>query len=274
MAINPNTSVMPPFPGAPAPQENQNAGKGLAITALALAIVSLLLCWVPFVNNLVFGLGFIALGFAIAATVITVKRKSKSKGMSIAALIISVISIIGVIVSQIFYVSILDGVADSIEDAADGVVAVDDGEQAEVAEATTLALGKGAAIGNEYNVTVKAVDLDATKDILAMNQFNQDPEGQYVLIDLVTEYVGSEEGDPWIDLAVKLVGGDARQYGSSTCMASLEKEALTVPTLENGGVGEYQLCLDVPAEAIKDAKLFVEPTLSFDNDSRVYWAVK
>jgi hypothetical protein len=274
MAINPNTSVMPPFPGAPAPQENLNAGKGLAITALVLAIVSLLLCWVPFVNNLVFGLGFIALGFAIAATVITVKRKSKSKGMSIAALIISVVSIIGVIVSQIFYASLIDSVANSIEDAADGVVAVDDGEQAEVAEATTLALGEGAAIGDEYNVTVKAVNLDATKDILAMNQFNQDPEGQYVLIDLVTEYVGSEEGDPWIDLAVKLVGGDARQYGSSTCMASLEKEALTVPTLENGGVGEYQLCLDVPAEAVKDAKLFVEPTISFDNDARVYWAVK
>jgi hypothetical protein len=274
MAINPNTSVMPPAQGAPAPQENQNAGKGLAITALALAIVSLLLCWVPIVNNLVFVLGLIALGFAIAATVITVKRKSKSKGMSIAALIISVVSIIGVIASQMFYASLIDSVAKSVEDAADGVVAVDDGEQAEVAEATALALGEGAAIGNEYNVTVKAVNLDATKDILAMNQFNQDPEGQYVLIDLVTEYVGSEEGDPWIDLAVKLVGGDARQYGSSTCMASLEKEALTVPTLEKGGVGEYQLCLDVPAEAIADAKLFVEPTISFDNDSRVYWAVK
>jgi hypothetical protein len=274
MAINTNTSTMPPMPGVPAPQENKNAGKGLAITALVLAIVSLLLCWVPIVNNLVFGLGIIALGFAIAATIITVKRKSKSKGMSIAALIISVLSIVGVIVSQIFYASVLTSVAEAIEDSADGVVAVDENEQAEVTEATTLALGAGAAIGNEYNVTVEAVKLDATQDILAMNEFNQDPEGQYVLIDLVTEYVGSEEGDPWIDLSVKLVGGDARQYDSSTCLASLNKEALTVPTLENGGVGEYQLCLDVPAEAVTDAKLFVEPTLSFDNDSRVYWSVQ
>lgn len=58
------------------------------------------------------------------------------------------------------------------------------------------------------------MNLDATEDILAVNEFNEGPQGQFVLIDLSVEYTGSEEGDPWIDLGVNFVGSDARQYDS------------------------------------------------------------
>jgi hypothetical protein len=129
-------------------------------------------------------------------------------------------------------------------------------------------------VGDEYSVTINSVTLDGTADILAMNEFNEEPSGQYILVDVTAEYTGSEEGDPWIDLSVNFVGSDARQYDSSTCMAVLEKGALDVPTLENGGAADYQLCMDVPADAVEGGKLFVEPIISFDNDSRIYWAVQ
>jgi hypothetical protein len=165
-------------------------------------------------------------------------------------------------------------VADAVEEGADGVVPVSEEEQAQSAEAEVLELGASSMVGNEYDVTVDAINLDATDDILAMNEFNEAPEGQYVLVDLSVEYVGAEEGDPWLDLSVNLVGGDARQYDSTTCMAMLEQGQMDVPTLENGGTASYQLCMDVPAEAVKDANLFVEPLMSFDDDARVYWAAK
>jgi hypothetical protein len=177
-------------------------------------------------------------------------------------------------VSQLIFVAALNSVSDAIEEGSDGVVPLTQEQQSEAAETPALGLGESSAVGDEYNVTVNAVNLDATEDILAVNEFNEGPQGQFVLIDLSVEYTGSEEGDPWIDLGVNFVGSDARQYDSSTCTAVLEKNGSDVPTLENGGKGDYQVCMDVPAEAVQDAQIFVEPTVSFDNDSRVYWAVK
>lgn len=277
MGIETNSPSVQPMPAAPppaGPQQHKDAGKGLAITALVIAIVSLLLCWIPIVNNMVFFLGIIALGFAIPAAIISFKRRSKAKGMSIAALIIAVLSLVGVIATQAFYVSMIDSVAEAVEEGADGVVPVTEAEQEAAAEVPALALGTSSPVGNEYNVTINSVNLDAAADILAMNEFNEDASGQYVLVDVTAEYTGSEEGDPWIDLSVNFVGSDARQYDSSTCMASLETGAFDVPTLENGGMADYQLCMDVPADAVDGGKLFVEPTISFDNESRIYWAVQ
>ena len=276
----PSSSLPPVGPGvppegqsAPVPAGHQNAGKGLAITALCLAIVSLLLCWVPIVNNLVFFLGLLALGFAIPALVISVKRRSKSRGMSIAATVIAVIALVGVFASQAMYSSMLDDISKSIEDGADGVVDVAPKDQ-EKADAAPLAMGTASKVGDEYEVSVTGVNLNAGDAIAAVNEYNQPAKDQYVLVDIAVKYVGAEEGDPWIDLGVKLVGSDARQYSSSTCTALVEKQGTSVPTLENGGTGEYQVCMDVPAAATADAKIFIEPLFSLSNNQRVYWNAK
>lgn len=266
---------MPPAPpGYPQPQppRNPDAGKGLAISAVVIGAISVLLCWVPIVNNMVFVLGLVGLGLAIPALVISSKRKSRAKGLSIAGLILSVISLLGVLGTQAIYSSMLDNVVESIEDSADGVVESSEKEAEEATSSDALALGTAADIG-EYSVTVTAVNTNATEAILAVNQFNEPPAGQYVLVDVSATFNGSEEGDPWLDLGAKFIGADARQYDSSTCSVVLEKEVHDVPTLEKGGSAEFQVCMDVPAEALTDAKIFVEEGMSFDNN-RVYWAVQ
>ncbi len=48
---------------------------------------------------------------------------------------------------------------------------------------------------------------------------------------------------------------------------------MDVPTLTKGGAADYQVCMDVPTEAMAGASVFVEETLSF-NDSRAYWGVQ
>lgn len=107
-------------PGYGGPPPNQEAGKGLAITALVIGSVSLLLCWVPLVNNLVFFLGLIGLGFAVPALVVSVRKRSRSKGMAIAALILLVLSLVGVLATQALYGEFFDEISRSIEDASDG----------------------------------------------------------------------------------------------------------------------------------------------------------
>lgn len=265
----------PGFPpvGPPQQADSRNAGKGLAITALCLAIVSLVLCWVPIVNNLVFFLGLLALAFAVPALVISLRKRSSARGMSIAATVIAVVSLVGVLASQAMYSSMIDSVGKSIEDASDGVVEAAPQEQ-EKADAGALALGVPAAVGSEYQVTVKSVNLNAGEVLAAVNEFNAPATQQYILVDVAVTYTGAEEGDPWIDLDVRMIGSDARQYSSTTCTATVERSGFDVPTLENGGSGEFQVCMDVPAAALESAKIFVEPTFTLQDGQRVYWNAK
>ncbi|MFZ3417197.1 DUF4190 domain-containing protein [Arthrobacter sp. 3Tela_A] len=245
-------------------------GKGLAVTALVLGIVALALCWVPVLNNVFLFVGLAGLGFGIAALVVASKRRAP-KGMPIAGLILSVLSIIGVFATQALYTAAIDSVVESIEDSSDGVVAAPEAEQQEAA-AESLALGSSAEVG-EYTVTVTGVNLNGNDQVMAANQFNEPPAGQYVLVDLAVVYNGSEEGDPWIDLTTEFAGSDARQYSSSTCTAVSPNPAHEVPTLTNGGAGNFTVCFDVPVEAMTDAKILVESLFSL-RDDRVYWAAQ
>jgi len=210
------------------------------------------------VNNLVLFLGLLALGFVIPALVISIRKRSKAKGISIAALIIAVVALVGVLASQAMYSSMLDGISKSISDSADGVVDTAPKDQKE-ADAAALALSAIAKVGNDYEVTVTSVNSNAAEVIAATNQFDEPAKGQFVVVDISVKYVGAKEGDPWIDLSTKFVGSDARQYSTSTCMAVLEKPCMSVPTLHNGAIADYQVCLNVPAEAVADGKVFVEP---------------
>lgn len=251
---------------------NPDAGRGLAITALVIGLVSLLLCWVPIVNNLVFLLGLIGLGFAIPAVVIAVRNKSRSKGMSIAGLILVVLSLVGVVATQAYYGHVIDEVTESVG-GSEQPAADDTAEAADSSHAgQTEALGETARVG-EYNVTVTGVDTNATQEVLAVNPLNDDPAGQYVLVDLTVEYVGNEEGDPWLDLETKFVGTDAKQYDSATGVVVALRD-YDVPTLEKGGTAQYQVCMDVPADAVSGGKVLVEPTFSMQGNDGVYWAVQ
>lgn len=133
-----------------------------------------------------------------------------------------------------------------------------------------LPLGTEAEVG-DYTVAVTDVLLDANDAVQQANEFNDDPEGQYVLVSLAVTYIGADEGDPWLDLDVELAGSDARIYSSGTCWASIANSAMDVPTLTTGGQAEFDICFDVPVEALDAPQIRVEDFLSFDSDSRTVW---
>src|SRR5699024_58876 len=122
----------------------------------------------------------------------------------------------------------------------------------------------------EYAVTVTDVQLDATETVMSANTFNDDPNGQYVLVSLDVAYTGDEEGDAWLDLSVELAGSDARIYDSSSCMAVTPHPVMDVPTLTNGGEASFDTCFDIPADALDNPVILVEELLSFD-EARAAW---
>lgn len=270
-----------PYPGygqQPAP----TGGSGMAITALVLAIVSLLLCWVPIVNNLFAITAIVAIVLGLIAARRAKKRKASGLGMARAGWIVGLVALIGVLGTQAFYAAVLDSVGDEIErsadeakDELDGDSAATDDDVAEQAAADeagdVLAIGEVATLG-DYEVAVTAVDLDASAAIAAANMFNESADGVYVLATVAVTYVGAAEGTPWLDLSTTFVGSDARNYDTSSCQAVTPNPSHEVPDLTNGGQATFDVCFDVAAEALAAPQVYVEESFAFD-EARTYWSV-
>lgn len=144
----------------------------------------------------------------------------------------------------------------------------DDGPKSPRVE-DALSIGAEADLA-DYTVSVTEVQLNANDAIRQANEFNDDPTGQYVLVNLAVTYTGDDEGDPWLDLSVELAGSDSRIYDSSSCWAVTPNPVMDLPTLTAGGTAEFDICFDVPADALQDPQIYVEESLSFD-DTRVVW---
>ncbi|MGY1690393.1 hypothetical protein [Geodermatophilus sp. SYSU D01105] len=134
-------------------------------------------------------------------------------------------------------------------------------------------LGQRAAVG-DYLVAVTSVDLDGDAVVEDANAFNDPPSGRYVVVEVDAQYVGDDEGKTFWDLSYVFNGTDARQYSDGDCGAILPNDAIDAPTLNPGGSASYQVCMDVPPSAIDGGVLFIEPLVSFDDEDRVYFAIR
>ncbi len=85
----------------------------LAITGLVLAIVGLVLCLVPVINLLAAVLALAGLVLGVTGLV-KARTLGGDRGLSIAAIVLSVVAGIGVVVSQIFFVAALDELSASL----------------------------------------------------------------------------------------------------------------------------------------------------------------
>ncbi|PFG38997.1 hypothetical protein ATJ97_1491 [Georgenia soli] len=144
--------------------------------------------------------------------------------------------------------------------------------EAPAAAGGLLPLGQPAEVG-DYTITVTGLNLDADEAIAQADEFNPPAEGQYVIADLSVVYNGTEEGNPWMDLSYIFTGTDAEEYDDGTCMAIEENSVVNVPTLATGDGADYEVCMDVPADAIEGGTFSVGPFLSFDASERATWAI-
>jgi hypothetical protein len=183
-----------------------------------------------------------------------------------------------VVVTQLFFMKVIDEVDRSIQQSTEDAEAAAPepaDPSASEAIATTpdvVPLGVPAQVG-DFQVTVDAVELDGNATVAGANEFNEPPAGQYVVVQLTATYVGAEEGNPGWDLTAVFHGTDARQYSDSDCSAVLPDDGMDAPTLNSGGSDTFQFCMDVAPAAIASGQLSVEPTVSFDSDARVYYAI-
>lgn len=98
-----------------APQPPVKKRSGLAIAGLIIAIIALLLAWVPILNNVIFFIAILSLIFGVVALILTKKNSTAGQGLAIATIIISVVAGIIVLATQAFYGKVIDEVGNSMQ---------------------------------------------------------------------------------------------------------------------------------------------------------------
>lgn len=252
-------------PGFGAPAKKMNT---LALVGMIIAILSILVCWIPFVGiaGVIGGIAGVVLG-ALGLRKIRTDLQVGGKGLALTSLIVGVLAILGGIASTALAVVAINSIDDAYTDfdaswdealedseswSEDLESTLEDGSEVteeEVAEAVHVGVGEATTVG-DYTVTVTAVNPNANDLIAAESEYNQAPVHQYMLVDLTVVYEGDLQGNPWIELPVAFVGNDAVSYDSTSCFADLPVDGWDIDALNPGGSGSYQVCMDVPAEAV------------------------
>lgn len=112
-------------PPVPAP-EHSGPGKSLALAALIVAIVGLIVAAIPFAT---FGSGLFLLT-AVVLAIISLARRSLGKGISIAAIAVSVVGWVLSLIMIFVSIGLTAGAArDAINDASTGAAAADPAEE-------------------------------------------------------------------------------------------------------------------------------------------------
>ncbi len=102
----------PAFPAVPAPQPQPNRGNGFGVTALVLGIVTVVAFAIPFVNYVAIATGVAGVVFAIIGLVV----KGRTRGTSIAGLILSGLGLVLSIVMVIVYSAIFFAASKAVDD--------------------------------------------------------------------------------------------------------------------------------------------------------------
>ncbi|NCT91027.1 DUF4190 domain-containing protein [Cellulomonas sp. APG4] len=290
--------------GQPAPSKTN----GLGIAALIVGILSLLICYIPFV-------GFVSVLGGIIAVVLGIlgMRKAKDgqtggRGMSLAGLITGAIALLVAVVINVFVIiglnsldSSLDdslqeledsGFLDETEGSVSGGDATDDTMTDDTTDPGTEDEGgvEAGALGSRENpatpgtdvitftedgqptweVTLGAANVDAWAAVQAENEFNEPPaDGNvHVLLPVSATYLGTETGTPAWDLTIAFVSADGRTFDQA--FGVIPDDLMNVSELYEGGSGQGNVLFEVPADALEGATWSVEAGW---NSDRMFFAV-
>lgn len=253
-----------PAPGWEGHQpEASPAPKKRNVVAIAALIVAVL----AFLFSVIEGayvLGWILIPVALVLSIVALTRKFEPKKMAIAALIVSLVA--GVAAPIAFLASAARAINDSF--GGTDVTAAPPGQSAPAqpgdtattsAPEPTNAGGKqgtrtnpyplGTAISSkDWTVTVNSFEADATKKVLAENQFNKEPAdgNTYAMANVTVTYIGETSGTPFeVNVSYVTASGNTVNTYDATVLGPNE---LPSNELYNGASATGNIFLQIPKD--------------------------
>lgn len=142
-----------------------------AIIGLIVGIVALLGSWVPIFNNFAFILALVGLVFSIVGLVGVLRGKKSGKGLSIAAVIVCVLSCVVVLGTQSMFSAALDAASG---DVTEDVATTDSGDSQQAAEEAKYVISGEKMTKDSYSQTIAGTFTN-----------NTDEEMEYVSIEYI-----------------------------------------------------------------------------------------
>ena len=246
----------------------------LGLVALIVAAIGFIFAMVPGA----FILGWIALPIAFVLSIVALFLKG-SKGLAIAALIVSIVgTIVGVVV---FFATAANSFSEAFGGTESSVTQpTDDGaEPAAEAEAEPGAeagsrenpVPLGSLIsGNEWDVVVNSITLNATDAVLAANEFNDAPvDGSaYAIANVTVTYTGAESSFAAM-VGLDYVTADGEVISTWDSFAVGPEPSLDSGELYTGGTSTGNIVFEIPAAG--DGAIRVTPGMLADE---IFVAVK
>jgi hypothetical protein len=236
----------PPYPAVPQTVAKQRNTLGLI--ALIVSIVGFIFACVP--GALIVGWVLLPIGFVLG--IVGVCLSGKTKGTSIAAIIVSIVGVVvGVVV---FFTVVTDAFSDAFSESdmsapsPSSSTARDDDGQAE-AGTRENPFPIGQPVKNQEWEVIVGAPREAWAEIAAENQFNEPAQAgmEYWLVPVTATYTGNDTGSPSFDVNVEFVGSDNRTYNERCGV--IPAPLGDVGELYKGGVAEGNICVAVPAGA-------------------------
>lgn len=247
----------------------------MGIIAFAVAILGFIFACVP--GALI--AGWILLPIAFLLSIISFFLKG-AKGFSIAALIISVVgTIVGILVFFFVVASSFDEAFSddvSAEPAAQEAVAESSDEDGSSADEGTrdnpYSIGTKIS-SDDWEMTVTDVTLDATDEVLAENQFNEQPDAgnQYMVVDVDITYTGESPDGEMPMATIEYVTAGGNTFDGLDDMVVAPDQLDSVETLYNGATTSGSVAIQIPSEDADAGVLAISPDMFAD---KVYVSVK
>lgn len=136
-----------------------------------------------------------------------------------------------------------------------------EGSEVDPADVAERAFGEQGPVG-VYGVTVLDVSLDADDVVQPAFPGNVPPEGRYVLATVSVTNLGTAPARPAMDLYHYYEGDDELLYGDWSCASWTARPLMDVGPLAPGETVEYDVCFDVPLDALGRPGLLVDDATS------------
>jgi hypothetical protein len=256
----------PPPPGGPLPPEPPKRNI-LGIVGLVLAVAGTILACVPGVLVA----GWVMLPIALIVSIVSLFIKGR-KWPGIVGLIVSVVG--AGVAAVAFFFLLVDAVDDAIGDIqvslSPSMLASDDaeedweiypddedfdGDSAELpsgdpgARDNPLPIGSTIS-GQEFDVVVNSVTLNATEEVMAANEFNDPPPDgwAWAVVNVSITYTGQDSDSVvWVTVAYVLTGGEVVNSYDYLTVAP-EPELDSFAELYTGGTATGNVAIAVPID--------------------------